>query len=196
MIPRGGVIFSEGDEAAGFYVVSAGKIKIYKLSMDGKEQILHFFGPGELFGEVPVFAGKNFPAYAQALADSEVLFFPRMALIEQIHKDPDLALGLLAVLSLRLRMFTNLIEDLSLKEVPSRLAAYILYLSDRQQSNEEVNLDITKSQLASLLGTIPETLSRVLGKMSSAGLVESDGRRLKILDFEALEDLSRAFTRL
>lgn len=188
---KGQTIFSEGDEGNGFYVVISGKVKIYKVSAEGKEQILHIFGPGEPFGEVPVFAGEHFPAHAMALEQSRIFYFPREGFLELIRKTPDLALSMLAVLSRRLRRFTGLIEDLSLKEVPGRLAAYLVYLRDRRQGADRLNLDISKGQLASLLGTIPETLSRILGRMSGCGLIEVEGPRIRILDAEGLEDLAQ-----
>jgi CRP/FNR family transcriptional regulator, dissimilatory nitrate respiration regulator len=193
---RGEIIFHEGEEAGGFYTVSQGRIKIYKLSAEGREQILHLFGPGEIFAEVALFAGRAYPAYAQALEASATLFFPRRALIDLIRSNPDLALSLLAVLSIRLRRFTHMIEDLSLKEVPGRLAAYLIFLSRRQKDSPELVLDITKTDLAGLLGTIPETLSRILGKMSAAGLLKIDRRRIRILDREGLSDLADAESRL
>ena len=196
---RGEIIFSEGDEADGLYCVADGRVKIFKLSPEGKEQILHLFGAGEPFGEVAVFAGRRFPAYAEALAKTKTIYFPRRALLDLIGAHPDLALGLLAVLSLRLRRFANLIEDLSLKEVPSRLAAYLLYLKERNNKGGDesaLELDITKGQLASLLGTIPETLSRILAKMTRQGLIETEGRHIRLLDLDGLEDLAAAETRL
>lgn len=193
---RGEIIFSEGDEGNGFYVSIKGRVKIFKLSPEGKEQILHMFGPGEPFGEVAVFAGADFPAYAEALEKTRVLFFPRKALIGLISRNPALAMNMLAVLSLRLRRFTNLIEDLSLKEVPGRLAAYFLMLSQKNNDSPDIALDLTKGQLASLLGTIPETLSRILGRMNKQGLIQTNGPRVKILDRQGLEELAGAETRL
>ncbi|MDO8784806.1 MAG: Crp/Fnr family transcriptional regulator [Syntrophales bacterium] len=194
---RGHLIFSEGDEGNGFYVVVSGRVKIFKLSPEGKEQILHIFGPGEPFGEAPVFAGQQFPAYAEAIEDSRVLFFPRNSFVDLIKKTPSLALNMLAVLSARLRKFTMLVEELSLKEVPGRLATYLLYLGGREDEDDDLVLDISKSQLASLLGTIPETLSRILARMIKEGFVHSDGsRRIRILDREALEELARGERRL
>ena len=189
---RGQLIFSEGDNGTGFYVVILGRVKIFKLSPEGKEQILHIFGPGDPFGEVAVFSGQHFPANAEAMEESRIFFFPRDSFAKLIEKNPSLALNMLAILSKRLRRFTNLIDDLSLKEVPGRLAAHLLYLSGQAEGSEELELNITKSQLASLLGTIPETLSRILGKMSKQGLIETGGRRIKILDREALEDLAES----
>ena len=189
---RGQEIFSEGDEGTGFYVVISGRVKIYKVSWEGKEQILHIFGPGEPFGEVPVFEGQRFPANAAALEQSRIFLFPREAFIRLIRRTPDLALSMLATLSKRLRRFTQLIEELSLKEVPGRLAAYLTYLSQKTDGAQELELDISKAQLASLLGTIPETLSRILAKMKKRGLIDMDGPRIKILDPETLEDIAEA----
>jgi CRP/FNR family transcriptional regulator len=189
---RGQIIFSEGDDGNGFYVVVSGRVKIFKLSPEGKEQILHIFGPGDPFGEVAVFAGQHFPANAEAMESSRIFFFPRESFSNLIKNSPSLALNMLAILSKRLRRFANLIDDLSLKEVPGRLAAHLLYLSGQAEGPEQLELNITKTQLASLLGTIPETLSRILGKMSKQGLIESDGRRIKILDREALEELAES----
>lgn len=187
---KGRTVFSEGDEGIGFYVVADGKVKIYKVSMDGKEQILHIYGPGSPFGEVAVFAGKNFPASAETLLKSHLLFFPRAAFVELISNNPSLCLNMLAMLSMRLRQFTLQVENLSLKEVPGRLASYLTYLAREQGTEELVALPVSKGQLASLLGTIPETLSRILGKMSVSGLITVDGNKIKLLDVPGLRDLA------
>ncbi|MFC1821211.1 Crp/Fnr family transcriptional regulator [Thermodesulfobacteriota bacterium] len=193
---RNQTIFSEGDDGSGFFVVITGRVKIFKLSSEGKEQILHIFGPGEPFGEVPVFTGQHFPAHAEAMEDSRIFFFPRSAFTDLIQKNPSLALNMLAVLSMRLRRFAGLIDDLSLKEVPGRLAAYLLYLSEKKDGTENLELNITKGQLASLLGTIPETLSRILSKMVKQGLIKLQGPRITLLDREILEDLAEMGGRL
>ena len=193
---RGEIIFAEGDEGIGFYVLISGKVKVFKLSPEGKEQILQVFGEGEPFGEASVFGGKRFPAHAEALEQSRVLFFPRAPFIELIKEDPSLALNMLAILSRRLRKFTVLVENLSLKEVPGRLAAYLLYVSEQKGGNDDLILDIAKNQLAGLLGTIPETLSRILSKMVSQGLIQLNGPRIRIVDRQGLEELAEAERRL
>jgi len=187
---KGEIIFLEGDEGNGFYVVADGKVKIFKASIDGKEQILHIYGQGNPFGEVPVFSGKKFPANAQAMLKSHLLFFPRTAFVKLITTNPSLAMNMLAVLSMRLREFTVQIENLSLKEVPGRLSSYLIYLADEQKSGTNIFLPISKGQLASLLGTIPETLSRIFAKMSGRNLIEINGRKIKLLDRSSLEDLA------
>jgi CRP-like cAMP-binding protein len=176
---KGKTIFLEGDACNGFYIVADGKVKIYKVSFEGKEHILHIYGPGNPFGEVPVFEGKKF-----------LLFFPRTAFVDLISQNPSLALNMLAVLSMRLRQFTVQIENLSLKEVPGRLASYLVYLSQEQARTDMVTLNISKGQLASLLGTIPETLSRILTKMSQQHLIDTSGRNIILKDLSGLEDLA------
>lgn len=190
-IKRGQIIFADGDEGIGFYVLTGGRVKIFKLSPEGKEQILHFMMPGEPFGEVAVFAGEPFPAYAEAIEDGYTLFFPRAAFIELIRNNPTLSLNMMAILSRRLRKFAATIEALSLKEVPGRLADHFLYLTGQSSKGDWLTLDISKNQLASLLGTIPETLSRILARMAKEGLIEMSGQRdIRILDRAGLEALA------
>lgn len=183
---RGESVFFEGDEATGFYVVAEGKIKIFKMSPDGREQILHIFGPGEPFGEVPVFHRQPFPANAVTMAQSTLLFFPRREFVDLVASTPSLALSMLAMLSLRLRRFASQVESLSLKEVPGRLAAHLVYLAEEQGRTDRVVLDIPKGQLASLLGTSPETLSRIFARMSEEGLIRVQGKEIELLDYEEL----------
>lgn len=189
---NGDAIFWENDPANGFYVILKGKVKIYKTSFDGKEQILHIYGPGHPFGEVPVFSGSRFPANAQALAASRLLFFPRSDFVDLISTNPALALNMLAVLSMRLRQFTVQVENLSLKEVPARLASYLILLSQEQKNTDRVRLPISKGQLASLLGTIPETLSRIFNKMTGQGLITVSGREIELVSREGIVDLSES----
>jgi CRP-like cAMP-binding protein len=141
----GDAIFWEGDPGSGFYVILKGKVKIYKTSFDGKEQILHIYGPGHPFGEVPVFSGSRFPANAQAIAACRLLFLPRGDFVDLISANPALALNMLAVLSMRLRQFTVQVENLSLKEVPARLASYLILLSKEQKSPDRVSLPISRA---------------------------------------------------
>jgi len=183
---RAETIFFEGDDADGFYIVSTGQVKVFKMNPLGKEHILHIFGTGEPIGEVPVFNDQPFPASAETLVKSSLLYFRRRSFVKLIEENPAIALNMLAVLSMRLRQFANQIENLSLKEVPARLASYLLYASEEQGKGNIVHLEVSKGQLASLLGTIPETLSRIFSKMSDAKLIQVEGRIITIIDREAL----------
>jgi CRP-like cAMP-binding protein len=193
---KGQLIFAEGDDGIGFYMVIRGRVKVYKVSPDGKEQIMHIFGQGHPFAEVPVFAGSRYPANAEAMESCRLFFFPKKAFVNLIHENPSLAMNMLASMSQRLKQFSHLIESLSLKEVPGRLASYLLYLSDRNGSIDDFELDIAKSQLASLLGTIPETLSRIFSRMTSGELVRINGPQITILDRTGLEDLAEGESKL
>ena len=148
-INKGEIIVSEGDEGEGFFVIAEGRVKVFKVSTEGKEQILHIFGPGQPFGEVPVFTGQRFPANAQAIDKTRVLFFPRVSVVNLISANPSLALNMLAIMSKKLRQFAVQIENLSLKEMPARLASYLIFLADEQNKDDHVTLKISKGQLAS-----------------------------------------------
>ncbi|MCP3944242.1 MAG: Crp/Fnr family transcriptional regulator [Desulfobacteraceae bacterium] len=197
---KGRFIFQEGDLGNGIYIVNTGKIKVFKLSFEGKEQILHIYGPGHTFGEVPVFEGKNFPASSMAIEDSSILFLPRDKFVHLITTTPALSMNMLADLSKRLRAFSIQIENLSLKEVPARLAAYILTLGTEQDSDRKasrnknlmVTLPTSKAQLANLIGTTPETISRIFKKMADARLIEVKKKDIIISDMEGLTELSES----
>jgi len=188
---KGEFIFSQGDESQGFYIVVAGRVKIFQTSSEGKEHIMRFVGPGGSFGQVAVFAGRAFPASAQVITESSLLFLPRNEFVRLITKTPSLALNMLSVLSMRLREFTVHIERLALKEVPGRLAAYLIHLSDEKRVKKDiVSLNITKVQLSSLLGTTPETLSRILAQMVDRGLIKVKKSDIRIQDHTGLEELA------
>jgi CRP/FNR family transcriptional regulator len=189
MFKKGEGIFSEGSMADGFYIVVKGMVKVYKLSYDGKEQILHIVESRELLGAVSAFAGTPYPANAEAVEKTEALFFRRDDLFELIRKEPSIVMNMMANLAARLQHFTRMIENLSLKEVPGRLAAYMLYLCERKGCSDVIEMDISKGQLASLLGTIPETLSRILRKMSDAGIIEVRGRAIRIIRKSVLKEI-------
>src|SRR4030067_1490978 len=193
-IGKKGVLFSDGEEAKGFYVILSGKVKLYKISSEGKEQILHVVSDPDAFAEAALFVEGSYPAFAEALTDSRVLFIPKRDFIQLIEKNPRLSINMIVSLSHYLRRFASLIEELSLKEVSSRIAKYLIDLSLKSakegKSPKEVELDLSKTQLASKLGTISETLSRTLAKMKNRKIIDVKKNRILILDREALEDLS------
>mgnify|MGYP001252813164 CR=1 FL=1 len=186
--PRGELLFSEGEDASGFFVVLEGKVKIYKLSAEGKERILHIVGPGGTFAEAAIFADGLYPAYAETLQKARLLFLPKGEFLSLLISNGRIAVNMIAGLSRFLRQFALQIEELTFKDVPSRLARYLLSLSNGR--SRSVELPISKSQLASNLGTVIETLSRTLRKLSDEEILRVSGKRLDILDFERLEDLA------
>jgi CRP/FNR family transcriptional regulator len=187
---KGDIIFHQGEEGIGFFAIKSGRVKVFKLAADGKEQILHVFGSGENFAEVPALDGKCFPASAATIERSELLFFPRTSFLELLQQQPTLAINMLKSFARHLRQFSHLVDNLSLREVPARLATYLLNLSERLDRAETVELDLAKGQLAAMLGTIPETLSRVFYKLSHAGLIAIDGSKIALLDRDRLHNLA------
>jgi len=189
-VKKGEIIFSQGDAGNGFYIIAGGVVKVFTVSAEGKEQILHILSDGEPFGEVAVFTGRPFPAHAEALTDCRLWYFPRAAFVGLVENLPSLSLNMIALLCIRLHQFAAQVESLSLKAVPSRLAAYLIYLAEEQKAEDRVSLKISKGQLAGLLGTIPETLSRVLARLTDQGIIAVDGKSIRLMDIGALRDLS------
>lgn len=185
------IIFSEGEEAKGFYIILVGKVKLFKISPEGKEQILHVVSAPDAFAEAALFLGGTYPAFAEALTDGQLLFISGKEFNQLIERNPKLSINMIVSLSHFLKKFTSLIEELSLKEVSSRLAKYILELSSGGDKDlKEVELDVTKTQLASKLGTVSETLSRTLGKMKAKGIIDVKKNKINILDLKSLEELA------
>ncbi len=188
------ILFSDGEIAKGFYVILSGKIKLYKVSPEGKEQILHVVSAPDAFAEAALFLEGSYPAFAEALTDCQLLFFRKRDFVQFIEKNPQLSINMIVTLSHYLRGFASLIEELSLKEVSSRIAKYLvdlsLKLSKEGKSPKEVELDLSKTQLALKLGTISETLSRTLAKMKAKGIIDVKKNKILILNREALEELA------
>jgi len=185
----GELIFAQGDAASVFYVLLSGKIQIYKLSREGKEMILHLFGAGDLFAEIPVFSGyPHYPANSLCLEDSQVLAIRGAEFRDLVYRFPNLALNMLSIMAQKLHHFNGLIEDLSLRTVESRVAKYLLAVSEN--SPDKAVIFIHKKTLASILGTIPETLSRAFKKLSNAKLISVQGNQIHLLEREALTELA------
>ena len=188
------VLFSDGEEAKGFYVILSGKVKLFKVSPEGKEQILHIVSAPDAFAEAALFLEGTYPAFAEAMTDSQFLYFPKRDFIQLIEKNPQLSINIIVTLSHFLKRFASLIEELSLKEVSSRIAKYVVDLSIKSSKEgknpKEVELDLSKTQLALKLGTISETLSRTLAKMKAKKIIDVKKNKIIILNREALEELA------
>lgn len=185
----GAHLFMQDEPAKGLFVVIDGHVKVYRLSSDGREQILDIFGEGDLVGAVPVFQGGAYPAWAVAAAAAKVIYLGREELLELGQRNPKVMLRLLGIMAERLRRFVLLIDDLSLKEVSARVARYLLQLVESSAA-ETVTLDISKGELAAKLGTIAETLSRTLKKMQQRGAIRVDRKTIAIVDAERLRHLA------
>ena len=188
---RGALLFSEGDACAGLFLVASGKIRIFKLSAEGREQVLAVEEPGSSFAELPVFDGGNYPASASALEDAEVLFISRRDFQNFCREHPDVALKVIAVVGARLRRLVGIIEDLSFTTVRQRLIALILQLaqSGGTPSKDGILVELTKTHqyLAAELGTVRELVSRNLSRLQAEGFLEVEGRKIVVKDIESLK---------
>ncbi len=171
-------------------MVLRGRVKVFKTSPKGREQMLMIMGPGETVGEVAVLSGEAYPASAETLEASEALYIPRQAFLDLVGREPEVAMRLLAALSSRLRAFASLIEDLSLRDVSERLAAHLLSLATAGSPAEIVDLKVSKTQLSAAVGTVPETLSRAFQQLARAGALETSGRKVHIKNRALLEQVA------
>lgn len=187
---RGELLFSEGDPCSGLFLIASGKIRIFKLSPSGREQVLAVEGPGSSFAELPVFDGGAYPASASVLEDAELLFISRKDFQNFCLEHPDVALKVIAVVGSRLRRLVGIIEELSFTTVRQRLIALILRLTQTTgtPSTKGVSFELTKShqELASELGTVRELVSRNLGRLQAEGFLHVDGRKIIVKDLDGL----------
>jgi CRP/FNR family transcriptional regulator, dissimilatory nitrate respiration regulator len=188
----GEMVIGETDPIRSFYVVISGQLKLYRNSSEGKEQTLQLLGPGDPFGLCTAFATDSFPASAMAIEESAVLLIPGSLMETIARQEPALLFNIIQILSQRLKDSMTLIESLALKEIPGRLASFLLHSlsKDAAGKNNAVELTISQRELAKILGATPEALSRALRKMANDGILSTAGRVITILDRKALEQLS------
>ncbi|MFZ5905923.1 MAG: Crp/Fnr family transcriptional regulator [Nitrospirota bacterium] len=189
-VRKGEQIFTEGMEATAFFLIAEGKVKIYKLSPDGKEHTLHIHGAGDLVAEAAIFDAKVYPASCAALEESTLIRISGEGFRNLIRVYPELSFKMMSGYSRRLRQFVAKIEELSLKDIKARLAGYILEHSTVKQGINVCHLKYSKKEIASLLGTIPETLSRALAFLKQKKLIVEKEKMILVPDPEKLKAFS------
>ena len=190
---KGESLFSEGDEATGFYLLVDGHLKLCRVSADGREKVLHFVRPGETFAEAAFFGDGRYPAEARAVEAGEAIFLPKQVFMELMEHKPQFALNLVVSLSLSLRRFARQIEELTFADVASRLASFLLKRASEKSTSyggiTYLELGIKKGELAAQLGTAGETISRTFRKLKEEGIIELEGRKVTILQMDRLQQL-------
>jgi len=186
-IPKGSHIFSEGQSATAFFIVVAGSLKIYKLSAEGNEQILHIQKKNELIAEAIIFDFLTYPAYCQALEDSTLIRISKTDFIDLLHHFPEICFQIMNAYSRRMRQLVDKIEEISLHDIKSRLANYLMNNSEVKNSQLIFTLTLTKKDLASTLGTIPETLSRTLNLFKKEKVIREEKNTIIISNKEKLK---------
>jgi len=188
---QGEILFTEGEPCKGLYIVVSGRVRIFKTSLSGREQVLAVEGPGASVAELPVFDGGSYPASASAIERTEVLFVSRADLRAICLEKPEVSLKLLQVVGGRLRRLVGIIEELSFTTVRHRLISWILRQAGSEGRRTErgvaISLNASHQELAAQIGTVRELVSRNLARLQAQSFIEMNGREITILDREGLE---------
>lgn len=187
-VGRGETLFLRGEPCYGLYVVLDGAIRLYNSNPNGREQVIGVERAGSVLGELPLFDGGNQPYSAEGIVPSRLLFIPREHFLEVFYRHPALMQSALRALAIRIRRLLHLVEELSLHEVPQRLARYLL---DRYgEKGTCFTLDFTHAELAAQLGTVREVVTRTLNRFRKAGWIEMHNGRVSLVDLDALRALA------
>jgi CRP/FNR family transcriptional regulator len=189
-LKKGSVVFYEHDPSSAFYIIKEGKVKVYKMSEDGRELIIGIFSSGGIFGDVPVFDGGPYPATAATLTDSVLYLIRKEQFEELLTRHPEISLKVIRILGRRLRQALNLIKNLGLKNVPQRLAGLLLQLakeySHKSEAGMELDIPLSRQELAELIGVSRETVIRELGKFAKAKIIKIEGKKIFITNQDKL----------
>ena len=193
--PAGSVLFTAGEPCRGLYIVVEGRVRIYRLSPEGREQVLHVEGPGRPVAELPLFDGGAYPASAVTMEDARLLFLPREAFERLYRSDPDAAQAIIQALGRRLRHLVQLTETLAFRDVAARLASllagYAQRSGERTRDGVVLQLDRTREELGLEIGAARESVSRAFKQLTRKGLIRSLGRhRLLIPDVQRLRTIA------
>lgn len=186
-------IFAMGDVAEAFFVVLKGWVKLYRLSREGGESVIHVLGPGESFAEAAVFNNsRTYPVHAQALEETVLLEIPRSFFVQKIEEDSQFALRILAAIASRQHYLVQQIEQVTTRTAPQRIGAFLLRFCEHKEGSARgfwtVNLPYDKSVIAHRLSIRPETFSRALAKLSPYGVKTNPSGEITITDMMALTD--------
>lgn len=192
-LSTGQLLFSEGEPCHGLHIIAHGKIRIFKTSAGGREQVLAVNVPGESVAELPVFDGGPYPASAVAIEDSEIAFISQRDFHSYCLEHPEVALKVLAVVGARLRRLVGIIEELSFTTIRQRLIAALVKLAQSEgkktERGVEFQLPASHQELANQLGTVRELISRNLMRLQAEGLLDVDARQIVVKDMKGLSAL-------
>ncbi|HHY81688.1 MAG TPA: Crp/Fnr family transcriptional regulator [Clostridiales bacterium] len=184
---KGEIIYRPGQQSDSMYIVSRGRIRIYRLSESGKEQLLRILQPGDFTGELALFRHSVHESFAEAMVNTDVCLITREDLQEFLLKYPTIALKIMSEFASRLDESEKQAARVATERVETRIALYLADCVENQDGNMEITLPMTRKDLASYLGTTPETISRKLSELEMQGYIKQmSGRKIKILDLENL----------
>jgi len=189
----GELLFSEGEPCNGLHIISRGKVRIFKTSVSGREQVLAVNVAGESIAELPIFDGGPFPASAAAVEETEIVFISRRDFQTYCLEHPEVPLKVLTVVGGRLRRLVGIIEELSFTTIRQRLIAVLIKFAESEGKNTargiEFHLPTTHQELANQLGTVRELISRNLARLQAEGLLEVEARLIVVKDLKGLSAL-------
>lgn len=187
----GRVLFASGDACRGLYIIETGRVRVYRTSPDGKEQVLHVEGPGRAVAELPLFDGGPYPASAVTIEPSRLIFLARDDFEAMYRMHPDIAHAIIHALGKRLRHLVHVTETLAFHDVAARLAMLLVGYAERggiqTPAGVELRLDRTQEELSLEIGTARESVSRAMRQLKRSGLIEAiSGDLIRIPDIEKL----------
>ena len=182
---KGEQVFAEGEPCAGLYIVFEGEVRVYKLSAEGREQVLRYFTSGQSFNEVAVFDGGPNPAHVSAVTPCTLWIIPRDLIFEFVRTRPEMAVAVIQNLGKSLRHLVALVEDLSLRHISARLARLLLETAPEGAEAPKM----TQQEMAARLGTVRELVARALKQLEAKGLVEVNHGHIVIVDRQTLEKM-------
>lgn len=185
---KGQVIFSEGDPSRGFYVVASGAVKIGRIARNGRERVLHIVEAGDTFAEAAMFM-ERYPATAEALRATTTVFVEKNGFKQLLARDPKLSFKIIGTLVRWLTVLRDALTDLTLKEVPARFASYVLSLP--VVPGHPIEMSVSKTAVAQVIGTTKETLSRLLARLARRRILIYRGNQLRILNATVLAAIAR-----
>lgn len=187
---KGEYIFFEGEEGEKFYIIKNGQVKLTKMIANGDEQILNIFSDHDIIAEIVAFDKGNYPASAVTMTDTEVIVFDQSELENLILKHPSIGIKLLREMSNRLRRAQQNVRDLALKDSAAKVAGLLVFLAEKygkkRKDNIVLDISLTQQELASMIGSSRETVSRVLGKFENQKLIKTSRKKIKIFDLEEI----------
>ena len=196
LFSAGELLFSEGEPCQGLHIIARGKVRIFKTSMSGREQVLAVNTQGESVAELPVFDGGPYPASAAAIDDTEIAFISRRDFQAYCMEHPAVALKVLSVVGSRLRRLVGIIEELSFTTIRQRLISTLVKLAQSSGKQTSRGLEFllpgSHQELANQLGTVRELISRNLMRLQAEGLLEVDARQIVVKDLKAMTELLEA----
>lgn len=175
------IFFFEDQEGENIYFLASGLVKLYKTNDEGKEAIIHFVRPGELFAEILLYLRNRYPVTAEAVENCTALSINSKKLFQLIRENPDISMKLIGMMAQRIKYFLNMIENLTLSDARNRLLRYLRVLADKNKDNT-ITLPVNKGDIAILLGIAPETFSRLLKKLSEERIIRVEGKQIELLE--------------